>query len=71
MRSNTVIVYDRFYVEQGFKRVIAAVRREEYTKVTGQENTFRIKQTKTSPLTSKHHRLRAEGDRHRKPTLSE
>ena len=52
MRSNTVIVYDRFYVEQGFKRVIAAVRREEYTKVTGQESTFRIKQTKTSPLTS-------------------
>lgn len=32
-----VIVYDRFHVEQGFKRVIDAVRREEYAKVTWQE----------------------------------
>lgn len=34
---NAAIVYDRFHVEQGFKRVIDAVRREEYAKVTGQE----------------------------------
>ena len=27
------IVYNRFHVEQGFKRVIDAVRREEYSKV--------------------------------------
>jgi len=34
---NAAIVYDRFHVEQGFKRVIDAVRREEYAKVTGRE----------------------------------
>lgn len=34
---NAAIVYDRFHVEQGFKRVIDAVRREEYAKVTGQQ----------------------------------
>ena len=28
---------DRFHVEQGFKRVIDTVRREEYAKVTGRE----------------------------------
>lgn len=34
---NAAIVYDRFHIEQGFKRVIDAVRRQEYAKVTGQE----------------------------------
>ena len=34
---HAAIVYDRFHVQQGFKRVIDAVRREEYAKVTGQE----------------------------------
>jgi len=34
---DATIVYDRFHLEQGFKRVIDAVRREEYAKVTGQE----------------------------------
>jgi len=38
---NAAIVYDRFHVEQGFKRVINAVRREEYAKVTGRKTQLR------------------------------
>lgn len=34
---NAAIVYDRFHIEQGFRRVIDAVRREEYARVTGRE----------------------------------
>ena len=36
---NAAIVYDRFHIEQGFKRVIDAACREEYAKAAGDERT--------------------------------